>query len=260
MNNKQRLIAGFVIGLSISMAHAAEKELKIGIEAAYPPFAYKQPNGELAGFDYDIGNALCKQMQVKCRWIEQEYDGLIPSLKVRKIDAILASLSITEDRKKSVDFTNRYYRSAARLAMKQGTKVSDDLEGLAGKRIGVQRSSIHDRFASQMFEAKGAEIVRYTSQNEIYLDLQANRLDGTLADDVILDQTFLKKPVGAGFSFVGPTFTDPKYFGDGIGIAVRKGDNALAQSFNKALGEIRENGTYKEINAKYFDFDVYGEE
>ncbi|MBF6029306.1 ABC transporter substrate-binding protein [Pseudomonas sp. P115] len=251
------LVTGLLLGLS--NAHAADAVLKIGIEAAYPPFAYKQPNGDLAGFDYDIGNALCKQMQVQCKWIEQEYDGLIPSLKVRKVDAVLSSLSITNDRKESVDFTVPYYKSAARLAMKSGTAVGDDLSGLSGKRIGVQRSSIHDRFASQVLAAKGAEIVRYSSQNEVYLDLESGRLDGTLADDVILDQTFLKKPIGNGFAFVGPKLTDPDYFGDGIGIAVRKGDTSLAERFNKAIGELRSGGTYQAINAKYFDFDVYGE-
>ena len=253
------LIGSLLLGLGLSAAQAGDKVLKIGIEAAYPPFAFTQSDGSLAGFDYDIGNALCKQMQVQCKWVEQEYDGLIPSLKVRKVDAVLSSLSITDDRRKSVDFTHPYYRSAARLALKAGTVVGDDLSGLEGKRIGVQRSSIHDRFATDVLKAKGVEVVRYTSQNEVYLDLQSGRLDGTLADDVILDQTFLKKPTGQGFAFVGPKLTDPKYFGDGIGIAVRKGDDALAEQFNQALAAIRADGSYQAINARYFDFDVYGE-
>lgn len=253
------IVGVLILAAGVSTSQAADQVVKLGIEAAYPPFAYKLPNGEISGFDYDIGNALCAEMQVKCKWIEQEYDGLIPSLKVRKVDAILSSMSITEDRKKSVDFTDRYYQSAARLAMKAGTNVSDDLGGLQGKRIGVQRSSIHDRFATDMLVAKGAEIVRYTSQNEIYLDMNAGRLDGTLADEVILDQAFLKKPVGQGFAFVGPKLTNPKYFGDGIGIAVRKGDTALAEKFNKAIQDLRAKGSYRAINAKYFDFDVYGE-
>lgn len=253
------MIGTLLLGFSLSGVQAAEKVLKIGIEAAYPPFAYKQSDGELAGFDYDIGNALCAQMQVQCKWVEQEYDGLIPSLKVRKVDAILASLSITDERRKAVDFTHPYYRSAARLVMKRGAVVGDDLSGLQGKRIGVQRASIHDRFASAELQDKGVEVVRYGSQNEVYLDLQAGRLDGTLADDVILDQTFLKTPIGESFAFVGPKLTDPKYFGDGIGIAVRKGDEALSGQFDQALEQLRANGTYQAINARYFDFDVYGE-
>ena len=163
-------------------------------------------------------------MKVKCTWVEQEFDGLIPALKVRKIDAILSSMSITEDRKKSVDFTNRYYLSPAQLVMKEGTTVSDSLDELKGKKIGVQRGSIHDRFAKEVLTPKGATVVPYSSQNEIYLDVEAGRLDGTVADATLLQEGFLNTPAGKGYAFVGPQFTDVKYFGEGIGIAVRKGD------------------------------------
>ena len=101
------LLGALALSVLSLQAFAADKPLKIGIEAAYPPFASKAPDGSIVGFDYDIGNALCEQMQVKCVWVEQEFDGLIPALKVRKIDAILSSMSITEDRKKSVDFTHK---------------------------------------------------------------------------------------------------------------------------------------------------------
>jgi arginine/ornithine transport system substrate-binding protein len=237
---------------------ADEKPLKIGIEAAYPPFASKAPDGSIVGFDYDIGNALCAEMKVKCTWVEQEFDGLIPALKVRKIDAILSSMSITEDRKKSVDFTDRYYSTQARLVMKEGTTVSDSLDELKGKKIGVQRGSIHDSFAKKVLEPKGAEIKSYSSQNEIYLDIKAGRLDGTVADATLLQDGFLKTDSGKGYAFVGPAFTDPAYFGDGIGIAVRKGDKANVERINAAITAIRANGEYKKIQDKYFDFDVYG--
>jgi arginine/ornithine transport system substrate-binding protein len=252
------VFCGLMFALSMSMTHAADQPLKIGIEAAYPPFASKSPNGEITGFDYDIGNALCAEMQIKCQWVEQEYDGLIPALKVKKVDAILSSMSITEERKKSVDFTDKYYQSPARLVMKSGTQIGEDLSGLKGKRIGVQRSSIHDRFATEVLAPKGAEIVRYTSQNEIYLDMNSSRLDGTVADQIILSESFLKLPTGQGFAFAGPQLTDPKYFGDGIGIALRKGDKPHVQNFNDAIKALRAKGIYQAINAKYFDFDVYG--
>jgi arginine/ornithine transport system substrate-binding protein len=197
-------------------------------------------------------------MKVKCTWVEQEFDGLIPALKVRKIDAILSSMSITEDRKKSVDFTDRYYSTQARLVMKEGTSVSDSLDELKGKKIGVQRGSIHDSFAKKVLEPKGAEIKSYSSQNEIYLDIKAGRLDGTVADATLLQDGFLKTDSGKGYAFVGPAFTDPAYFGDGIGIAVRKGDKANVERINAAITAIRANGEYKKIQDKYFDFDVYG--
>lgn len=256
---KLMLLGALALTVLAQPVFADEKPLKIGIEAAYPPFASKAPDGSIVGFDYDIGNALCAEMKVKCTWVEQEFDGLIPALKVRKIDAILSSMSITEDRKKSVDFTGRYYSTQARLVMKDGTAIGDSLAELKGKKIGVQRGSIHDRFAKGKLQPMGAEVKSYGSQNEIYLDIQAGRLDGTLADATLLQDGFLKTDAGKGYAFVGPAFADPAYFGDGIGIAVRKGDKANLDRINAAITAIRANGEYKKIQDKYFDFDVYGE-
>jgi arginine/ornithine transport system substrate-binding protein len=246
---KIALLGALALSLMSPLA-LAEKPLRIGIEAAYPPFAFKTPDGQIAGFDYDIGNALCEEMKVECKWIEQEFDGLIPALKVRKFDAVLSSMSITEDRKKSVDFTGKYYATPAKLAMKAGTEI---------KKVGVQRSSVYDRYATEIFAPAGAEIVRYSSQNEIFLDMQSGRLDATLADSVNIDDGFLKTDGGKSFAFVGPDFTDVKYFGEGQGIAVRKGDKELADKISAAILAIRANGKYKEVQDKYFDFDVYGE-
>ncbi|TWC33634.1 L-arginine-binding protein /L-ornithine-binding protein [Pseudomonas sp. SJZ079] len=242
----------------LTMAEEA-KPLRIGIEAAYPPFAYKTPEGNITGFDYDIGNALCEEMKVECKWIEQEFDGLIPALKVRKFDAVLSSMTITEDRLKSVDFSKKYYHTPAKLAMKAGTEINDPLVDLKGKKVGVQRASIYDRYASDVFAPAGVEVVRYSSQNEIFLDLTAGRLDATLADAVNIDDGFLKTDAGKGFALVGPDFKEQKYFGEGAGIAVRKGDKALADKITAAIAGIRANGKYKEVQDKYFAFDVYGE-
>jgi arginine/ornithine transport system substrate-binding protein len=252
------LLGALALTAFSALVQAEDKPLRIGIEAAYPPFAFKQPDGSITGFDYDIGNALCEEMKVKCQWIEQEFDGLIPALKVRKFDAVLSSMSITEERKKSVDFTGKYYATPARLVMKTGSEYTD-VAGLKGKKIGVQRSSIYDRYASDVFAPAGAEIVRYSSQNEIFLDLASGRLDATLADVVNIDDGFLKTDAGKGFALVGPDFTDEKYFGEGQGIAVRKGDKALADKISAAILAIRANGKYQEVQDKYFQFNVYGE-
>ncbi|MBF7144635.1 MULTISPECIES: ABC transporter substrate-binding protein [Pseudomonas] len=256
---KLALMGALALSVLSFTAVADEKPMKIGIEAAYPPFASKAPDGSIVGFDYDIGNALCAEMKVKCVWVEQEFDGLIPALKVRKIDAILSSMSITEDRKKSVDFTNKYYNTPARLVMKEGFALDDSLSTLKGKNIGVQRGSIHERFAREVLASKGVEVKPYGSQNEIYLDLAAGRLDGTLADATLLQDGFLKTDSGKGFAFAGPAFTDVNYFGDGVGIAVRKGDKADLDKLNAAIAAIRANGEYKKIQDKYFDFDIYGQ-
>jgi arginine/ornithine transport system substrate-binding protein len=242
----------------IAMADGAPP-LRIGIEAAYPPFAYKTSEGKITGFDYDIGNALCEEMKVKCQWIEQEFDGLIPALKVRKFDAVLSSISITEERLKSVDFTDKYYNTPARLAMKEGAVINDPLTDLKGKKVGVQRASTYDRYASQVLVPAGVEVVRYSSQNEVFLDLAAGRLDATLADAVNINNGFLKTDAGKGFSLVGPAFTDKNYFGEGKGIAVRKGDKVLAEKISTAIATIRANGKYKAVQDRYFQFDVFGE-
>ena len=126
--------------------NAAENSLRIGIEAAYPPFASKTPDNTIVGFDYDIGQALCAEMKVRCDWIEQEFDGLIPALKVKKVDAVISSMSITPERMKSVDFTNRYYRIPARLVFRKGSGISEIPSQLKGKRIGVQRATNFDRY------------------------------------------------------------------------------------------------------------------
>ena len=260
MNLKKTLT---VLGLASlasfgASTQAAEKTLRVGIEAAYPPFAYKTSDNRLEGFDYDIGQALCAKMQVTCQWQELEFDGLIPALKVRKIDAAISSVSITPERLKSVDFSDRYYRIPAKLLTRKGNGIEAIPASLAGKRIGVQRATNFDRYASATFEPAGAQIVRYGSQNEIYLDLLAGRVDATLASSVAVEEGLLKRPEGGDYHFVGPSFTDPQYFGTGIGIAVRKND-PLSAELNQALAAIRADGSYEQIRKKYFNFDIYGE-
>ncbi|MFJ2546688.1 ABC transporter substrate-binding protein [Pseudomonas sp. NPDC087612] len=258
--NKFTLISGLALSLMASSSlFAAEKTLRIGIEAAYPPFAFKTPDGNISGFDYDIGNALCAQMQVKCQWTEQEYDGLIPSLKVKKIDAALSSITITEERKRSVDFTHKYYFTSARLAMKEGSQVDDQFVSLKGKRIGVQRATTTDRYVTEVLAPKGIEVVRYTSNEEIFMDLVSGRLDGVFADTIPLEQGFLNTEKGKGYAFVGPELKDPSYVGEGAGIAVRKGNTQLVSELNQAIDAIRANGEYQKIQAKYFKSDIYGD-
>jgi arginine/ornithine transport system substrate-binding protein len=242
----------------LSSAVSATETLRIGIETAYPPFASRSASGEIQGFDYDIGNALCAQMQVKCQWVVQAFDGLIPSLKVKKVNAVLSSLSITDARRKSVDFTAPYYQSASRLVMRLGATPGDDFSGLSGKRLGVQRASTHDRFASDRLFPGGVAIVRYASLNEAYLDLIAGRLDAVQGDDIAVQLGFLDTGSGKGFAFAGEPLRDPRYFGEGVGIAVRKGDHPLAEQFNSAIAAIRASGEYTTIQNRYFTFDIYG--
>lgn len=231
--------------------------LRIGVEGAYPPFSEIGTDGKLKGFDIDIAHALCERMKANCTLVQAEFDALIPGLRAKKIDAIVASMSITPERKKSVDFSDKYYQTPARMMAREGSKLEVTAAGMKGKKIGVQRTTIHDRYASVTF--KQSEIVRYAKQDDVFLDLASGRVDATLMDSVAAEVGFLKTPAGKGYAFVGPVYTDPTYFGEGAGIAVRKGDEALRKSLNTALAALLADGGYKKIAAKYFNFDVYGE-
>ena len=238
-------------------AHAADPlKIRIGVEGAYPPFSSVGPDGKLKGFDIDIANALCAEMKAQCTMVQQDFDGMIPALQARKFDIIVASLSITPERQKVVDFSDKYYKTPARFVAKIGAIGEVSAAGLKGKKIGVQRATIHDRYATEQF--KQSEVVRYAKQDEVFLDLVAGRVDGSLVDSVAADQGFLKTPAGKGFGFIGPVYDDEKYFGTGAGIAVRKGDAATRERLNAAIKAIRANGVYKRIQDAYFDFDVYG--
>lgn len=248
-----------LLALAATTGHAQApdwKKIRIGVEGAYPPFSEVGPDGKLKGFDIDIALALCAEMKATCTLVPQEWDGIIPALQSRKFDAIVASMAITEERLKVVNFTNKYYSTPSRLVAKAGAALDASAAGLKGKRIGVQRSTIQDRFATATFT--GSEIVRYAKADEVYLDLAAGRVDVVFGDTLAVDGGFLKKPQGKGFAFFGPSYDDPKFFGTGSGIAVRKADTALQAKFNAAIPAIRANGVYKKINDKYFDFDVYG--
>jgi len=234
------------------------KIVRIGVEGAYPPFSSVTTSGQLVGFDIDITKALCKEMQVKCSMVQQDWDGIIPALLARKYDAIVASMSITEERQKKVAFSDKYYNTPAKFARKKGSGIEISKEGLKGKTVGVQRATTHDNFISGEF-GDSVTIKRYATQDEAYLDAVAGRLDLLLADSVAMADGFIGTDKGMEWELTGPGYTDPKYFGVGVGIAIRKQDSDLVKMFNKAIAGIRADGTYAKINAKYFAFDVYGD-
>ncbi len=231
-------------------------KIRIGVEGAYPPFSSVEKDGTLKGFDIDIAMALCEEIGAECVLVPQDWDGIIPALMARKYDAIIASMSITEERKKKVAFSDKYYNTPAKFARKKGSGIAISKAGLKGKTVGVQRATIHDNFITGEF-GDSVEIKRYGTQDEAYLDAIAGRVDLLLADSIAMDAGFLKTDQGKGWEFVGPGYSDPKYFGVGAGIAVRKSDGELAKLFSLAIKVIRSNGVYHMINGKYFAFDVY---
>ena len=238
-------------------APAQVEVLRVGVEGAYPPFSFVDKDGGLGGFDIDIAHALCANMERKCELVTQDWDGIIPALLAKKYDVIIASMSITEERKQKVAFSDRYYQSPARFIHKKGETAAISKEGLAGKNVGVQRGTVSDKFITGVF-GEGVNVKRYGTQEEAYLDLEAARLDLIFADAFVLLE-FLNSDRGAPYEFIGDSYTDTAYFGEGIGIAARKEDTVLLSRLNQAIAAIRQNGEYDRVRARYFDFDIYGE-
>lgn len=250
----KRLLIAACASLALAGPALAET-LRICVEGAYPPFSETTADGAVVGFDIDIANALCTQMGASCEMVKTDWDGIIPALLERKCDAIIASMSITPERAQVIDFSKKYYQTPARFVARKGSGLDGTPEGMKGKVVGVQRGTIHQAFMEGEFP--GAELRLYGTQDEVYLDLQAGRLDAAMADSIAMDEGFLKTDAGADYEFVGPAYANPQYHGEGAGIGVRKGAD-LAGRFSEAIQAIRASGEYDKIQAKYFDFDIYG--
>ncbi|MFA0076699.1 ABC transporter substrate-binding protein [Vibrio artabrorum] len=254
---KWLLVAALAATAAMGVAQAKEwKTVRFGIEGAYPPFSWTEADGSLKGFDVDMANALCTEMQVKCKIVAQDWDGIIPSLLARKYDAIIAAMSITEERKKKIDFTGKYALIPNKFIAKKGAGLNFD--DLSGQKIAVQRATTHDKYLTDNY-GDTVEIVRYGSFDEAYLDLANGRVAAVLGDASALEEGVLNKAGGEDYEFVGPSLTDPKWFGDGFGIALRKQDKDLTKQLDAAILSLREKGIYQDIAAKYFNYDVYGE-
>lgn len=252
---KCKVIIVSLMSLCLMSFTANAETLKLGTEGAYAPFNAIDKDGKLTGFDIEIGNALCVAMNVKCEWVTSDWDGIIPALVAKKFDAIIASMSITDERKQKIDFTGKYYTSPVKFARPKGSTVEISAEGLKGKLIGVQAGTVTDNFVAGTFP--GAEVKGYKTQDEANLDFLSGRVDLVAADAFVLYE-FLATKEGGNAEAVGPDFDDPKYLGEGIGIGVRKEDTDLRDKLTAAIAKIRADGTYKAINDKYFKFDVYG--
>lgn len=252
----KKVIFAAAVAVSLSGFASHAETIRFGVDLNYPPFSKQGADGKPEGFDIDMAHALCSAMKVSCQIVPQDWDGLIPALNANKFDAILSSMQITEERKKAVDFSNKYYNIASRIIAKNNTQVTQT--AFKGKKIGVLRASTQEKFARDFWGKNGATIVAYTKSPESFLDLKAGRVDAVFVDGAVGEQEFLKTDGGKGYAFVGPNYADVKYFGLGAGIAVKKGNQALAARINKAIEQIRKDGSYKKVQDKYFHFDVYG--
>jgi len=255
MTFKTNLLAATAAAMVLMGSTAMADALRIGVEGAYAPFSKKEADGSLSGFDIDMAHALCEKLERECVLVEQEWDGMIPALIAKKYDAIVASMSITEDRKKRVSFSEKYYDNLSRFVAKQGAEFDMTAEGTKGVKIGVLRGTTLQCYVEKHFPE--ADIRLYNTQEDVFADLTAGRLDLQLSNTLGALDGFLNTPQGEGFAFYGEDLDDPACLGEGVGVAVRKGD-PLAQELSAAIKEIRADGTYKTINDKYFPVDIYG--
>ncbi|CAE6765670.1 ABC transporter substrate-binding protein [Paraburkholderia haematera] len=236
----------------------AGKEIRLAVDPTYPPLEYKTPDGKLAGFGIDMTNALCAQMRAHCVWVENSFDGMIPGLLARKFDVIASSMTITPKRMEQIAFTNKMSNTPAQLVVRRGSPLVPTAASLKGKRVGVQQGTSQEDYARALWQPAGVQIVSYQDQDQVYTDLVSGRLDAAFQAAIAASEGFLKKPQGKDFMSAGQSILDPKYFGQGDGLGLRKEDVALREAFNQALAAILANGTYARINNKYFDFDAYG--
>ncbi len=255
---------------------ANSKSIRIGTEGAYPPWNNLNAAGELEGAEIDFGNEACKRMGVDCEWVTQDWDGIIPALLNGKYDIIIAGMSITEERKEKVNFTNGYMTDGARFAVlknsglagmnvgaskvnlnnaggKEQAAIGQLIAAMDGKTVCVQSSTIHQNFLEKHMSG-AVEVRLYQAVDDHNLDLAAGRCDAILADvGSIID--FIESDGGVDVTFTGPTFSGG-VFGDGVGGAIRKEDTDILEMWNKVIAEMSADGTTAEITKQWFGRDI----
>ncbi len=281
MNILKKFSLGLLISLFLSISANADK-IKIGTEGAYPPWNSKDASGNLIGFEVELAKELCTIMKHDCTIVEQDWDGMIPALVMRKFDAIMAGMSITDERMKTINFSQGYADEVASLAVMKGSSLEgiDTPEGinltlgggdvkkalktltgaLAGKTVCVQTATIHQNFLESGDVGK-IDVRTYKTQDEVNLDLAAGRCDAALAAAVAF--TDYAEKSGKAVVLVGPTFSGGA-FGNGVGVGIRKGgddaigkkDAKLLKDFNRAINTARKKGIISKLAVKWFGFDA----
>ena len=273
MNIIKKFSLGLLITLFLTISANADK-IKIGTEGAYPPWNSKDESGKLIGFEVELAWALCRYMGKQCVIVEQDWDGMIPALIMRKFDAIMAGMSITAERQKAISFSQGYADEVASLAVMKGSDLEgiDTSEGinltkktgtvkkdlktltsaLAGKTVCTQTATIHQNFLESGDVGK-INVRTYKTQDEVNLDLTSGRCDVALAAAVAF--TDYAEKSGKSVVLVGPTFSGGA-FGNGVGVGIRKDDTELLNAFNRAIDKARKNGDISRIATKWFGFDA----
>ena len=273
MNIIKKFSLGLLISLFLTISANADK-IRIGTEGAYPPWNSKDASGKLIGFEVELAWTLCRYIGQQCEIVEQDWDGMIPALIMRKFDAIMAGMSITAERQKAISFSQGYADEVASLAVMKGSDlegintseginltkktgaVKKDLKtltsALAGKTVCTQTATIHQNFLESGDVGK-INVRTYKTQDEVNLDLASGRCDVALAAAVAF--TDYAEKSGKPVVLVGPTFSGGA-FGNGVGVGIRKDDTELLKAFNNAINKARKNGDISRIATKWFGFDA----
>ncbi|MFB5181479.1 lysine/arginine/ornithine ABC transporter substrate-binding protein [Erwinia amylovora] len=230
---------------SVTFAPQAAEKIRLASSATYPPFESLNGENQIVGFDIDLANALCAQMKAECSFSNNPFDSLVPALKFRRYDAVISGMDITAERSKQVSFTRPYYANSAIIIAQKGKFTA--ISQLKGRRVGVENGTTHQRYLQE----KHPEIVTvaYDSYQNAILDLKNSRLDGILGDSAVVG-AWLK--TNANLASVGEHITDSDFFGTGIGIAVRKDNQALLDQFNAAIDVLKANGTIDRLDQRWF--------
>ena len=274
MKNIFKYFLSTIAVLAILFSNAQAGSVKIGTEGAYPPWNAKDESGKLIGFEVELANWLCIYMKADCTIVEQDWDGMIPGLIMRKYDAIMAGMSITGERMKVINFSQGYADEVAQLAVMKGSSLEgmDTPSGinlslggsnvksalktltgaLAGKTVCVQTATIHQNFL-ESGDVGSVTVRTYKTQDEVNLDLAAGRCDAALAAAVAF--TDYAEKSGKPVVLVGPTLSGGA-FGNGVGVGIRKDDTELLKAFNKAIDQARKSGKISELAIEWFSFDV----
>lgn len=244
-----------VVGLAAGAA--AADQIKVGVAAEpYPPFASLDSSGTWAGWEIDVIGAVCEAAKLDCVITPVAWDGIIPSLTGKQIDVIMASMSITEERSKTIDFSDAYYNTPSVIVADKSMDIDPSPESLAGKIIGVQASTIHQAYVQTYFGKSDIRV--YQTQDEANQDLYAGRVDAIQADSIAMAD-FVGSDAGGCCEIKGSVANDVAILGRGAGAGVRKGDDALREALNKGIAAILADGTHAEITSRYFDASIYTE-
>ncbi|MGH8383288.1 ABC transporter substrate-binding protein [Pseudomonas sp.] len=259
MTSLRKLLSVLLLPLCASTVQAKEwTEIRFGVYPEYPPFESVAADGSLQGFDIELGNAICAKLQVKCTWVHNEFDGMIPALRARKFDAIMSSMAVTPARLKQIDFTSRLFLSPTSVIVRKSADFGDTPESLKGKQVGVLQGSLQEAYARAKLAPLGTQVKAYQAQDQNYADLLNGRLDAILTDKLEAQLNFLTKPEGADFKS-GPTIKDPTLPLD-IAMGLRKNDSELKALLDKGIAAVHADGTFAAIQKKYVgDLDIYNE-